>query len=323
MRYLRPIVLKETMWSGIEATINDIFEKTIFDPIRAAFRALNLNMEILNAAPAIGLERALRDGSVYYDDGRIYGRFNASISKELKGMGATFDKRTSSWKLPIGSALSARLQMAVADAESRARQAVDAVIRVVDNIDLGKNVDIEQLREQYGTAAFRMNADFIATTQAVAIAPEFTAATAKIIADGWANNLDLYIKGWMKDSILDLRQKVLANSLRGQRAENLVKTIQATYGASKTKAKFLARQETSLLMSKMRETRYKDIGIGRYKWTGVNDARERPDHKMLNGTIHNWNTPPITNRETGARNHPGEDFGCRCTAVPLLPGEEE
>ncbi len=315
MKYLDPMILTDSLYAPIEESINMIFEHAIFAPLRAALATLGI--EIRNA-PSIGLERALADGKVWYSESRIYGTFNASISKELKGMGAIFDKRTKSWKLP--GMMPPRLQMAIAHAESESQKAVESVIRMLDSVNIQDAIDQSDIQEQYEKGAWRMNDNFLDAVKAVTVAPTFTEEQNKIIAREWSENLELYIKDWADEAILDLRQKVQANTLRGQRAGNLVKTIQETQGVSKTKAKFLARQETSLLMSKMRETRFKDIGVVRYRWTGADDERERPDHKVLNGKIFTWDQPPITNRTTGARNNPGEDYGCRCLAVPILEG---
>ena len=306
MKYLPPIFLTDDLYEPIEETINRIFYDTIYAPQIKALGAAGI--EITNSAPR-GLESALRAGRVYIVDRQVYGTFNVSISKELKGMGATFDKRSSTWKLPPG-ALSARLQTVIADIESQTDAAISEVFHTLEGIQVGQNVDAEKLREQYGTAAWRLNENFIAATKAIAIAPQFTKEQRDIIAREWATNLELYIQKWQSEEILKLRQQVQQNTMRGQRAENLVKMIQTSYGTSKTKAKFLARQETSLLVSKMREQRYRSLGSETYRWNGVNDSREREDHKLLNGTIHSWSNPPITNRETGARNHPGEDFNC-------------
>ena len=317
MKYLRPIILTESMWRPVEDIINRIFETAIFSPLRAALR--DSGIEIQNA-PSLGLERALKDGTVYYIDGRIYGKFNASISKELRGMGASFDKRTASWKLP--AALPARLQLAVAEADDTARKCMEAVIRAMDGIDLKKTIDQSDIQQEYEKGAWRINEDFLKATASLAVVPEFTDAARRIIAREWSENLELYIKDWSSEAILDLRKKVQANTMRGQRAGNLVKMIQETQGVGRTKAKFLARQETSLLMSKMREERFRDIGCESYMWNGMADERERPDHYLLNGKIFSWKNPPITNRKTGARNNPGEDFGpCRCIAIPILPGQ--
>ena len=105
--------------------------------------------------------------------------------------------------------------------------------------------------------------------------------------------------------------------MRGSRAENMVKTIISEYGVSRRKAKFLARQETALLMSKYQEERFKDVGVTKYRWSAAMDARTRPDHKLLDGKIISWDSPPITNRKTGARNHAGADYNCRCVAIAI------
>lgn len=319
MKYLKPIVLTEQLYRPIEDTINKIFEQVLYLPLMKAIAAAGV--EINNAMPQ-GLEKAIMTGRIYIDGREVHGLFNASISRELKAMGATFDKRSSTWTLPEGAAIPARIQLALAKVEEYSTRAINDVIQTLDGIRVGDNVDVEKLKAQYGTAAFRLNEDFVAATKAAAIAPEFTPADLQIIAKDWANNLELYIQKWADDEITELRQTVLSNTARGQRAANLVKTIQDSYGVSKTKAKFLARQETSLLVSKMRELRYGSLGCKTYRWQGMNDGREREDHKVLNGSIHSWESPPITNRETGARNNPGEDFNCRCIAIPILPGEE-
>jgi len=109
----------------------------------------------------------------------------------------------------------------------------------------------------------------------------------------------------------------MQNTMSGQRANNIVKLIQANYNTSLNKAKFLARQETSLLMSSMREQRYKDAGITRYKWSTSHDERVRPLHKRVNGQVFSWDNPPIVG-ELGEALNPGEDYNCRCVAIPII-----
>ncbi len=45
--------------------------------------------------------------------------------------------------------------------------------------------------------------------------------------------------------------------------------------------------------------------------------RTRPEHLRLNGRRFRWDDPPVVNRKTGARGHPGHDGQCRCTAEPV------
>jgi SPP1 gp7 family putative phage head morphogenesis protein len=163
-----------------------------------------------------------------------------------------------------------------------------------------------------------MNDDFEKAVRAISIPPKMELVQREFLANEWANNLNLYVKDWAEKEILEMRMKVQANAFEGNRAEGLVKMLQSNYQISKRKAKFLARQETSLLMSKFHQGRYAQVGITRYKWGGAEDERERQDHKILNNKIFSYLSPPVTNRKTGARNNPGEDFGCRCVAIPVI-----
>lgn len=49
-----------------------------------------------------------------------------------------------------------------------------------------------------------------------------------------------------------------------------------------------------------------------YIWRTRNDEKVRPSHAANNGHVFAWDDPPPTG-------HPGEDYGCRCTAEPYYP----
>jgi SPP1 gp7 family putative phage head morphogenesis protein len=196
------------------------------------------------------------------------------------------------------------------------------VIRTLDEsrIDsiLAHNFETSYLQEKYEKTIEWMNDDFTKTVNSIAIPPTMTAAQKKIIAEQWTNNLKLYIRGWSRENVVDLRDKIQKLAFAGQRSSSMIKLIQDNYGVGEAKAKFLARQETSLLLSKFREERYKDVGIQKYKWQTAHDGdRVRHDHQLLDGKIYFFSSPPIVDRKTGRRANPGEDFGCRCVARPI------
>ena len=155
-------------------------------------------------------------------------------------------------------------------------------------------------------------------SEKITVAPMLTAQAVDTITKEWAENLELYVRNFAEDQILEMRKTITDNTMAGYRAEGVAKKIQKEYGVSKRKAKFLARQETALLTSKFQKERFKDIGVTRYRWSTSGDERVRGDHKELNGKIFSWDSPPVTDRRTGKRNHPSEDFGCRCIAIPVL-----
>ena len=120
-----------------------------------------------------------------------------------------------------------------------------------------------------------------------------------------------------------MRENLKDAILEGTRAEAIKGILEKEEGISKRKAKFLAHQESSLLMSKFREERYKGIGITKYIWrtvkapTGFKKGNVRPLHAKLDGTIQEWSNPPIAG-VNGDKKNPGESYGCRCISIPLL-----
>lgn len=100
--------------------------------------------------------------------------------------------------------------------------------------------------------------------------------------------------------------------------DQLRKMIQGNYRVTKGKAAMLARDQVGKLNGRLNQYRQQQLGGTRYKWRGSNDSRERPDHVLLNGTTQRWDKPPITDSRTKARNHPGEDYQCRCHAEMII-----
>lgn len=72
------------------------------------------------------------------------------------------------------------------------------------------------------------------------------------------------------------------------------------------------------MLGEATRSKHQSLGITRYRWVSSQDQRVRRRHRELNKTIQRWDDPPVSNPETGRRAHPGEDYGCRCTASPIL-----
>lgn len=319
VKYLEPMRLREFYYAGIEREIQRLFDLVLYRPLARILTARHPD-EILNSVRA--LVRAISRGNVWYEDGQFKGQFNSQLVKELRELGASFNP-SGTWSLRRED-IPPELQFAQAAAESRYEAMRRDLLTALDNVQVSIIDQESRTAPEYGRAVDRMEGDFKKTIRAsstyksVIIAPELTADQQAMIAKEWGTNLDLYIKNWTEENIFKLRQQIQSPVLHGARAESLISMIQQNYGVSKNKAKFLAHQETSLLMAQFRETRYSAIGIRRYKWSTSHDERVRHDHRELNGKIFFFSEPPVTNKKTGDRNNPGEDFGCRCTAVGLI-----
>lgn len=61
-----------------------------------------------------------------------------------------------------------------------------------------------------------------------------------------------------------------------------------------------------------------DAGVQEYIWSDSGDSRVRSGHHRLNGKKFRWDDPPVVDERTGRRCHPGEDFQCRCVAIPVF-----
>ena len=96
------------------------------------------------------------------------------------------------------------------------------------------------------------------------------------------------------------------------------KAIQEKYGIERRHAQFIARDQMAKLNAEITQAQQKDAGIEEYVWSTSDDIRVRERHKELDGTRQKWSEPPVVDKRTGRREHPGQDYNCRCVALPVF-----
>jgi SPP1 gp7 family putative phage head morphogenesis protein len=101
--------------------------------------------------------------------------------------------------------------------------------------------------------------------------------------------------------------------------DQIRKLIEDNFSFTRAKARMIARDQTGKINGRINQYRQESLGATRYIWKGSKDERERKDHRLLEGKIFSWDKPPIVDRRTGRRAHPGEDYQCRCHAEMYLP----
>lgn len=316
MRLIPPIPLKDRYYVHIRAEVQKIFNELIYKRLNATITEFFPKVEIRNRAGS-PLYDAMLAGTVWYDDGEFHGDFNARIGRAMREIGARYNSRSKTYSLALAD-LPDELRLANADAGIRYENLRKSLIMTLDSIDIASVNNISDIPDKYVQTIEWMNDDFVKAVKSISIPPKLTSAQTGIMASEWGQNLDKYIRDWSAENIIKLRSEIQSNAFGGHRPEALVKYIQHNYGVSQRKAEFLARQETSLLMSKFHEVRYKDIGIQKYKWSTSHDARVRKDHAELNGKVFAFDSPPVVDERTGRRANPGGDFGCRCVAIPIV-----
>lgn len=138
----------------------------------------------------------------------------------------------------------------------------------------------------------------------------------KAVLEKWVSeNVDL-IKTVPKTSLDKMKKLVYGNYMNGKPTTSIVKEIQRQYGMDKRHARLIARDQTAKLNASITQQQHKDAGVSKYEWSTSGDGRVRKSHKRLNGKIFSWNNPPET--DGGRRCHPGEDYQCRCCALPVF-----
>ena len=93
--------------------------------------------------------------------------------------------------------------------------------------------------------------------------------------------------------------------------------LELVLGSGRDRAKLIARDQTVKHNAAVNQAQAEASGVREYTWRSTHDQSCRPMHKALDGTVHRWDNPPITNKD-GDRNNPGEDYNCRCQAEPVL-----
>jgi SPP1 gp7 family putative phage head morphogenesis protein len=109
----------------------------------------------------------------------------------------------------------------------------------------------------------------------------------------------------------DIEERTKRSISEGWRHETLAKEIEGAYGNTASRARLIARDQTNKHNGALAQTMQESAGIVSYRWSATLDARTRPEHLALNGTIQQWGSPP----DIG---HPGEPIQCRCVAIPVL-----
>lgn len=138
------------------------------------------------------------------------------------------------------------------------------------------------------------------------------------------------------DSLLSsIKDIVTLGYSTGESNTAIGKEIQHVYGVEKRHAQFIARDQVAKLNADLTQAQQKDAGVEEYVWRTAGDGvypngRVRECHAELDGKPFSWSDPPemwyMTKGRgrvyTGRHCHPGEDYQCRCIALPKfnLPG---
>lgn len=319
-----PAIKESTVdYELIEKAIKTLFKREIYLPLMREFDTGAIST-LRNSKSVPGVLEALQSGRITFNRGTFSGNFNSEISKQLRQLGATFDRGTKTYKIPLSN-LPRNVRHAISASDAKFQDKINKIDKrlgeVVSDELLGKGIS-KKLRTNhlFDRTLWRVDHEFQRNVKNITIAPKLTPAESKRISDEWGTNLQLWIQDFTKKEMIELREKMQATVFSGNRYGSAVKTIQDSYGVTENKAKFLARQETSLLMAKFKQTRYQSAGIDFYKWGCVAGSKNhpvRPMHLKNKDKVYRWDDPPTVD-EQGHKKNPGQDYNCRCFPRPMV-----
>ena len=139
-------------------------------------------------------------------------------------------------------------------------------------------------------------------------------------------NLDL-ITSMAKDKVARVAR--ILDDAPNARVETIRDRIMEEQGVTKRQAALIARDQVLSLNAQVTKARHEAAGITQYVWRTSGDGDVRPDHKALDGQTFSYDAPPVVNAtevrrgRAERREHPGQDYQCRCTAEPVIPGFDD
>lgn len=113
----------------------------------------------------------------------------------------------------------------------------------------------------------------------------------------------------------NLEKAVYEGIRTGSNFDIIIKEVEKQSNNGKAYAEFVARDQVAKAYADIAKEKQTNSGITKYEWVATEDDRTRPSHLELDEKIFSWDRPPMID---GRPLHPGEDYQCRCIALPVF-----
>lgn len=155
------------------------------------------------------------------------------------------------------------------------------------------------------------------------------------LRDDFVNNFVANCKSAAEDQKKEIAAAVYKHRMfPNEDSGSLVKEINSINTKyTKNKSKFIARNETGNLNGAIQRTQMEGAGFRYYKWMCMLDGVTRDTHRSMNGLVCDWEDDTVYSddggktwkKRTGSMfiGQPGQDYNCRCTAIPFDPELED
>ena len=280
------------------------------------------------------IKEALKGGVIYYENGGFKSseKFSNRLTKALLSIGARYDRWENSFKIAIED-LPQEIWDTIKQSIQKAQKNLSQINQFLQYIEMNINSIIETMifDDEVGTVLNDVQGKMHKNINVIEVelSPEDVENIHNTINHGFKiseedikknfnESIQHYTKDFLTKRVPEIRRKVQQAILDGYREIDVQKMLETEYGIMERKAKFLAQNETSIMLAQIKKVHYSAVGFDSFMWHTILDARERPLHRQLNGKIFRFDEPPVIDEKTGQRGLPGETYNCRCDLTPIM-----
>ncbi len=314
---IKDFKIKEAYTKLVEKALFSYLWEGIYKPM---FEILDIKSVVARNSLDV-ITEALREGKIYYADGgfKAKDKFTNAQSLQLQKWGAVWDKREKMYRLPQDK-LPDELRVTLAQAQINAENQIKLLQGYIDQVEFNIPYIVESMvfDNEVKTILDDAGNEIKKNVKHLnIIEPELSDAQKQEIARTYTENVRGYvIKDFANERIPEMRRKIQELILKGYRLDKVQELLQKEYGIMSRKAKFLAQNETTIMLAEYKKVTYKEMGFDKFIWRTITDGRERDLHKALNGTVWRYDDPPVIDERTGQKGLPGQTYNCRCEAIP-------
>lgn len=127
----------------------------------------------------------------------------------------------------------------------------------------------------------------------------------------------------------DVGKRIRDNILAGERSTTLITEIKERGNVVASRAKLIARTETSRVNAQITRLRSEALGSKTYIWSTVIDERTRRDHTVMDGKLCKFDDPTVFSDDDGETWRKrseiggveilaGDIYNCRCTSLSVV-----
>lgn len=152
--------------------------------------------------------------------------------------------------------------------------------------------------------------------QVVGVAPFLREAWLAAELSNFTSQNVALIKSLHEDHFKNIEFEVLNGLQKGMATKEIQKAIMKRTGASKSRARLIARDQIGKLNSNLATRRAAEAGVRKFRWSTSSDERVRSSHRALNNEIFTYKDGASVDGESNVL--PGSPIQCRCVAIPII-----